>query len=127
MCASTLYAYFLYKKRELKKFKDAYYLEIKTIFEVTKEASRRSSEEIAKLSSWVKADLKPLVIMSVMTDSQIAEMQTKYNIEEKVFIEIFNSVSDDITLHITERFDTTTDNIQRVYQEELSKLVKESK
>lgn len=123
ICASSLYAYFLYKKRELRDFKDTYYKEIKNIFELTKESSKKSSEEIAGLSRWVRSDLKPLVIMSVITNARIAEMQEKYNIDEKVFIEIFESISDDITEHVTERFDYSVVCIQSIYKEELSKLM----
>ena len=125
--AGVLYAYFLYKKREIADFKEAYYSEIKAVFEVTKRSNKRASEELSSVVNWVNKDLPAIIAMKVSTNPDLAELLDKYNLDEKTYLAIFSNISDDITEKITERFNVCTTQIQSIYAEELSTLVSEER
>ena len=124
---SIIYAYSLYKKRQLISLKETYYSEIKAVFEVTKKANKRASDQLYLVAEWANNDLPSIITMKVSTNPDIADLIEKYNLDEKVYLTIFSNISDDIIEKITERFSSAALEIQRAYAEELSKLVEKEK
>ncbi len=125
--ASGVYAYFLYKKRQLSLLKQTYYSEIKAVFEVTKKANKRASEELSSLVGWVNEDLPGIITYKVTTNADFIDLVEKYNLDEKRYLSIFSKISEEITEKITDRFNISTTKVQSIYAEELSKLVSEER
>lgn len=125
--ASGVYAYFLYKKRQLSLLKQTYYSEIKAVFEVTKKANKRASEELSSLVEWVNEDLPGIITYKVTTNADFIDLVEKYNLDEKRYLSIFSKISEEITEKITDRFNISTTKVQSIYAEELSKLVSEER
>lgn len=120
---SLVYSYYLHKKRKLAALKEAYYSEIKAVFEVTKKANKLSSEELASVVTWVHSELPSIITMMVSTNPDLSDLTERYNLDDKTYLTIFSGISDDIIQKITDRFNVSTTRIQTIYTEELSKLV----